>query len=84
MIIYQIKDNNDNVLYVGETKRNAKDRFKEHLRQLKTGWHDNILLQMEYDRCGGKVKFEVVEKVKTIQEKEREYIKKLVPFCNLA
>lgn len=83
MIIYQIKNNKGETLYVGETTRKPKDRFNEHLRELKKGWHSNLLLQLEFDKCDGNIKFEVLEKVKTIQETERSYIKRLIPFCNM-
>lgn len=72
-------------IYIGKTARESEKRFKEHLRELKTGWHHNLQLQLEYERLGEEnVGFKIIEKVKTLSEIEREHIKKNSKLTNEA
>ena len=81
-IVYQIKNDKNEVLYIGCTTREAGIRFNEHLRKLKAGWHNNIKLQIEYNKSGGNVSFDIIDIVKKITTIEVELIKKLKPKCN--
>jgi len=66
--------------YIGSTTRPFKDRWSEHLYDLRRGTHDNLHLQRLFNKYGEKsLIFEVVETCETNQTLEREqfYINQL-------
>lgn len=72
-------------IYIGQTKRDHEVRFAEHLRELKTGWHNNLELQLTYEKVGAdNVGFRILEQVKTITERERELINANIKLTNAA
>jgi len=81
--IYNLSTGED--IYIGKTERDSEVRFKEHLRELKTGWHHNLQLQLEFEKLGEDgIGFKILEKVKTISEIEREHIRKNTKLTNEA
>lgn len=85
-VIYSIYNKlTDEDIYIGQTKRDHEVRFTEHLRELKNGWHSNLELQLTYEKIGAKnVGFRILEKVKTITERERELINANLRLTNEA
>ncbi len=83
--IYQIESNEKR--YIGSTTRSFKERWREHLKQLRDGTHENCHIQNTYSKYGEKsFKFSILE---IIEERERiilieqNYLDKLVPEFNM-
>lgn len=78
--IYGIKNNKNNLYYVGQTI-NLSTRKYRHFNDLKRGVHPNRHLQYSYNKYGQEVfSFEVLEEVKDysiIKERENYWIDKI-------
>ena len=71
-------------IYIGYTKRNARDRISEHIRLLKQNKHYNHKMQDWFNEI--KIaSFYIIEypKVENIVEREQFWINKLKPDINI-
>ncbi len=90
--IYQIKNLENNKVYIGETTR-GEVRWKEHLRDLRGNRHPNKLLQEDFDKYGRKAfewtilkEFEAEDKNTLLLEEARsieQFIAEDVELYNL-
>lgn len=74
--IYQIKNTQNNKLYIGSTN-NFKNRFSSHIRNLRKNQHSNQHLQNSWNEYGEDVfHFEIIElcEVKVLLEREQAHI----------
>jgi hypothetical protein len=80
--IYKITCLKNGKVYVGQAQ-DIKERWKEHKRGLTGNYHHNIHLQRAWNKYGEKhFKFEIIEYVKLLDEREIYWIEKLDTFKN--
>lgn len=80
--VYQIKNKENNLIYIGSSK-NIKRRWKAHTDGLKKGKHDNMFLQKDWDKYGEEYfEFSILEECEEDEryDLEQEYINRLLPF----
>ena len=74
--IYSITNTKNSKIYIGSTN-NFKRRKRQHFRDLKQNKHDNPHLQASYNKYGKEFfKFDIVEYVENLIERELFYIEK--------
>lgn len=84
--IYQIKNNINNKIYIGQTIR-LEERRRKHFQQLKNNCHINYLLQKDWNKYGEEnfsfsyEEFEITKR-QDLNPIESEYIKKADSYRN--
>ena len=80
-VVYAIVHNKTNKTYIGSTA-NPKQRFRQHLYNLKNGTHPVEDFQSDFDQFGADLSFVILDEIKTFDErkKEKEYMKKYESF----
>ena len=68
-------------VYVGRSRR-VRDRFKEHMKCLRGGYHANKDLQEDYCEYGDHIQFKIIDTIRTFSErtKEKEWMIKLKTY----
>lgn len=77
--IYKIVNNINKKVYIGQTVRNPKERWKDHLKKLKEQRHHSKHLQHSYNKHGDVFSFHVLNygtSKKALNELEIKYIAK--------
>lgn len=81
--IYTIRNVVNGRVYVGSTEKTTiEERWKQHITNLRGGYHSNKLLQLEWNKYGeDNFVFEVVERGFISRAKETEIILQYAPNC---
>lgn len=81
--IYEIENINNGMVYVGSSKH-IEQRWREHKNRLKSGKHDNIILQSAWNHHGEHAfvfrVIELVENKGALISREQWWFDKLQPF----
>ena len=79
--VYAIQHNVTKKIYVGSS-RNAENRYKAHLAQLKGGKHPNEDMQSDYNQYGADYSFFILDEIPTFEQKskEKEWMRKLKSY----
>ena len=76
-VIYAIRNRVSDKVYIGQTRRTAKARFKEHKDALQSGCHTNRHLQVAWDKYGEEAfEFLVLEEpaIEDLSEAEQRWM----------
>jgi group I intron endonuclease len=82
--VYKISNTKSKKFYIGSTTVNLKNRYSDHLSQLRTNTHPNIHLQRSYNKHGEICfVFEILKRCENVLEIEQYYIDTLKPHYNI-
>ena len=82
MIIYQIRNNVNNKIYIGKTIKTAEERLKRHFYSAKYG--SQTLLHRAIRKYGiDSFTILIIEKTKNLNQRESYWIETLKPYYNM-